>query len=115
MLNCYFNGCLGPAKFVQQKQRQGKLSWRAYFEITGFFLTIIGYENALVHLKGVADYKIPLTWQVQDEDEGPAQFELAPYKSSQRFDSDSEVEDDVEEANELIDEEEDKKYFQTCN
>jgi len=25
------------------------------------------------------------------------------------------VEDDVEEANELIDEEEDKKYFQTCN
>ena len=55
------------------------------------------------------------TWQVQDEDEGPAQPELAPYKSSQRFDSDSGVEDDVEEANELIDEEEDKKYFQTCN
>ena len=53
---------------------------RAYFERTGCLLTIDCSEDALVKLKGVPDYQVPPTWQVQDEDEGPPQseFEVAP-------------------------------------
>ena len=51
---------------------------RAYFERTGCLLTIDCSEDALVKLKGVPDYQVPPTWQVQDEDVGPPQSEVAP-------------------------------------